>query len=98
LQSTGRRTAAFAFSVAFRYEGWLVVDDLRLDDPAAAGTLGGWAREMPTFVVIPPPHRAKRPPAEALPRGARLVLETRKPDGSLCDQVYELCPESGCGS
>jgi 4-amino-4-deoxy-L-arabinose transferase-like glycosyltransferase len=98
LQSTARRTAAFAFSVAFRYEGWLIVDDLRLDDPAAAGTLAGWAREMPTFVVIPPPHRAPRPAPELLPPGARLVLETRKPDGSLCDQVYELCPAGGCGS
>jgi 4-amino-4-deoxy-L-arabinose transferase-like glycosyltransferase len=98
LQSTARRTAAFALSVAFRYEGWLVVEDLRLDDPAAAGTLAGWAREMPTFVLVPPPHRAPRASAAALPPGARLVLETRKPDGSLCDQLYELCRAADCGS
>lgn len=97
LQSDARRTMAFAASVAFRYEGWLVISDVRLDDPAAAATLAAWAREMPTFVVIPPPHRSPRPSAKALPP-ARLVLETRKPDGTLCDQVYELCPEEGCGS
>lgn len=98
LQSNARRTTAFAARVAFRYEGWLIVDDLRMDDPAAPGTLAAWARDMPTFVVISPPHRAKRPSAEALPPGARLVLETRKPDGTLCDQVYELCQAPGCGS
>lgn len=97
LQSDARRTIALASAVAFRYDGWLVVSDLRLGDPAAAATLAGWAREMPTFLVIPPPHRSLRPSPKALPP-ARLLLETRKPDGTLCDQVYELCPEEGCGS
>lgn len=90
LHSAARRTLAFALSVEFRYEGWLVVDDLRLDDPAAAAALLGWAREMPTFVVVPPPHRTRRPDAAALLPFVRLVLETHKPDGSLCDQVYEV--------
>jgi hypothetical protein len=90
LQSGARRTIALASSVEFRYHGFVVVTDLRLDDPAAAATLAAWAREMPTFVVVPPAHRNKRPEPGAL-GSARLVLETRKPDGTLCDQVYELC-------
>ena len=95
LHSGGRRTLAFALSVAFRHEGWLVVDDLRLDDPATPGTLEGWAREQPTFVVVPMPHKGPRPGPGAWSPGARLVLETRKPDGTLCDQIYALCP-GGC--
>lgn len=98
LQSNARRTIAFASSVAFRYDGFVVVDDLRLDDPASPATLATWAREMPTFVVIPIPHRGQRPAPDALPPGARLVLETRKPDGTLCDQVYEVCRRSACGN
>ena len=90
LQSGARRTIALAGSVEFRYHGFVVVTDLRLDDPAAPATLAVWAREMPTYVVVPPPHRNKRPSPGAL-GSARLVLETRKPDGTLCDQVYELC-------
>jgi len=95
LHSGSRRTLTFALSVAFRYEGWLVVEDLRLDDPATPGTLLGWARERPTFVVVPMPHKGQRPGLGAWSPGARLVLETRKPDGTLCDQIYALCP-GGC--
>lgn len=98
LQSNARRTIAFAASVAFRYDGFVVVDDLRLNDPASPATLATWARELPTFVVIPIPHRGGRPAPDALPPGARLVLETRKPDGTLSDQVYELCLAATCGS
>lgn len=96
LHSAARRTTAFALGVAFRYEGWLVVDDLRLDDPAAPAALAGWAREMETFLVVPPPHRSGRPDALALVPSARLVRETRKPDGTLCDQIFEVCPSGGC--
>lgn len=96
LHSAARRTTAFALGVAFRYEGWLVVDDLRVDDPAAPATLAGWARQMPTFLVVPPPHRTPRPDVAALVPSSRLALETKKPDGSTCDQVFEICTEAGC--
>jgi 4-amino-4-deoxy-L-arabinose transferase-like glycosyltransferase len=97
LQSGARRTLALASSVEFRYHGFVVVTDLRLDDPAAPATLAAFAREMTTFVVVPMPHRGGRPSPSAF-GPARLVLETRKPDGTLCDQVYEMCPDNGCGS
>jgi hypothetical protein len=96
LQSGARRTIALASSVAFRYHGFVVITDLRLDDPAAAATLARWAAEMTTYVVVPIPHRGGRASPQAL-APSRLVLETRKPDGTLCDQVYELCPGAGCG-
>jgi hypothetical protein len=91
----GLALAIFALSVTFRYEGWLMVDDLRLDDPATPSTLLGWARERPTFVVVSMPHKGPRPGLGTWSPGAQLVLETRKPDGTLCDQVYALCP-GGC--
>jgi hypothetical protein len=97
MQSGARRTFALASSVAFRYDGWVVLSDLRLDDAATPATLASWARETTTYVVVPPPHRSQRPePGSFGP--ARLVLETRKPDGTLCDQVYEVCGANGCGS
>jgi hypothetical protein len=91
-----RVTTLFALSVAFRYEGWLVIDDLRLDDPASAGVLLNWARQMPTYVVLPLPRRGGRPSLDHLGRLLRPTLETRKPDGSLCDQIYEVCTGDGC--
>jgi hypothetical protein len=97
MQSGARRGFALASSVAFRYQGFVVTSDLRLDDPATPAALAASAREAATFVVVPPPHRNRRPePGWFGP--ARLVLETRKPDGTLCDQVYEVCGPDGCGS
>jgi len=98
LQSDARRTMAFASAAAFHYDGWVVVSGIRLADPAAAAALATLAREMPTFLVIPEQRGSRpRPTVDAL-LPARLLLETRKPDGSLCHQVYALCPEPGCGS
>jgi hypothetical protein len=98
LQSDARRTMAFASASAFHYDGWVVVSGIRLADPAAAATLATVAREMPTFLVIPEQRGSRpRPTLDDLPP-ALLLLETRKPDGSLCNQVYALCREPGCGS
>ena len=78
--------------MAFPDEPRLHRHDLRLDDPGAIPFLEKWARARPTLVVVPPMRggRARPSPRAWAHLGGGRAIETRKPNGDLCDQIYEL--------
>ena len=92
MNSRSRPTTRFALNVAFRRERRLHRKDLPLHDSEALPLLERWARERPTLVVVSPMRRdLARPSPQAWAHlGGGLALETRKPNGDLCDQVYRL--------
>ncbi|HSD27999.1 MAG TPA: hypothetical protein VLL75_11900, partial [Vicinamibacteria bacterium] len=98
VDSRAHLTTRVALGVEFRGAGRLRVEDLPLERPDARPLLEQWARERPTLVVVSPvpEGRARPSPAAWAPLRAELALETRKPNGDLCDQVYRLAvPPAG---
>jgi hypothetical protein len=83
-----------ALGVAFRRARGLRLEDLPLERTDVLPLLEGWARERPTLIVVSPvPDGQERPsPGPWAPLGAALAIETRKPNGDLCDRVYRLTP------
>ncbi|HYN01890.1 MAG TPA: hypothetical protein VE359_05565, partial [Vicinamibacteria bacterium] len=69
-------------------------EDLPLERTDVLPLLERWARERPTLVVVSPVPEGRERPSSGpwAPLGATLALETRKPNGDLCDQVYRLTP------
>ena len=94
VNSRAHLTTRVALGVAFRKVPALRLEDLPLDRTNVLPLLERWARERPTLVVVSPvPEGQVRPsPDPWAPLGATLALETRKPNGDLCDQVYRLAP------
>jgi hypothetical protein len=94
VNSRARLTTRVALGVAFRRAEALRLEDLPLERTDVLPLLERWSQERPTLVVVSPvPEGQGRPsPGPWAPLGARLVLETRKPNGDLCDQVYRLAP------
>ena len=94
VNSRAHLTTRVALGVAFRRERALRLEDLPLGRVDSVPLLAGWAAEQPTLVVVSPvPYGRERPSAIPwAPLGAKLVLETRKPNGDLCDEVYRLAP------
>jgi hypothetical protein len=94
VDSRAHLTTRVALGVAFRRVPALRLEDLPLQRADVLPLLEAWARERPTLVVLSPvPEGVHRPsPAPWVPLGATLALETRKPNGDLCDQVYRLAP------
>jgi hypothetical protein len=94
VNSRAHLTTRVALGVAFRRAPALRLEDLPLERTDVLPLLEGWARERPTLVVVSPvPEGQERPsPGPWAPLGATLALETRKPNGDLCDQVYRLAP------
>jgi hypothetical protein len=93
MNTRSRPTTRFALNVTFRDEPRLDRRDLPLHDPARAlPLLEKWAQQRPTFLVVSPMRGSQpRPSPEAWAHlGGGLGLETRKPNGDLCDQVYRL--------
>ena len=94
VNSRAHLTTRVALGVALRRAPALRFEDLPLERTDVLPLLEGWARERPTLVVVSPvPEGRERPaPGPWAPLGATLALETRKPNGDLCDQVYRLAP------
>jgi hypothetical protein len=94
VNSRAHLTTRVALGVAFRKTPGLRLEDLPLERTDVLPLLEGWARERPTLVVVSPvPEGQERPsPGPWAPLGATLALETRKPNGELCDRVYRLTP------
>ena len=94
VNSRAHLTTRVALGVAFRRVPALRLEDLPLERTDVLPLLERWARERPTLVVVSPvPEGQERPsPGPWAPLGATLALETRKPNGDLCDQVYRLAP------
>jgi hypothetical protein len=94
VNSRAHLTTRVALGVAFRRARGLRLEDLPLGCADAVPLLEEWAREQPTLVVVSPvPEGQERPsPGPWARLGAELALETRKPNGGLCDQVYRLAP------
>ena len=94
VNSRAHLTTRVALGVAFRRAPALRLEDLPLARTDVLPLLESWAREHPTLVVVSPvPEGHERPlPGPWAPLGATLALETRKPNGDLCDQVYRLAP------
>jgi len=94
VNSRAHITTRVALGVAFRRARGLRLEDLPLARADVLPLLEGWAREQPTLVVVSPvPEGQPRPsPDPWAPLGTELALETRKPNGDLCDQVYRLAP------
>jgi hypothetical protein len=92
MNTRSRPTTRFALNVAFRGEPRLDRRDLPLHDARALPLLERWARERPTLLVVSPMRGGQaRPSPDAWAHlGSGLALETRKPNGDLCDQVYRL--------
>jgi hypothetical protein len=92
VNSRAHLTTRVALGVAFRRAPALRLEDLPLERTDVLPLLEEWARERPTLVVVSPvPEGHGRPSPGAWARlGATLALETRKPNGDLCDQVYRL--------
>lgn len=100
MDSRSRPTTGFALNVAFRGEPRLHRRDLPLNDPAALTLLEKWARERPTLVVVPPMAggRARPSPRAWAHLGGVRAHETRKPNGDLCDQIYQLAEPAQLGA
>jgi hypothetical protein len=94
VNSHAHLTTRVALGVAFRRARALRFEDLPLERVDVLPLLETWARERPTLVVVSPvPEGHTRPsPGPWAPLGATLAIETRKPNGDLCDQVYRLAP------
>jgi hypothetical protein len=94
VNSRAHLTTRVALGVAFRRARGLRLEDLPLERTDVLPLLEAWARERPTLVVVSPvPNGQERPsPGPWAPLGAELAIETRKPNGDLCDQVYRLTP------
>lgn len=94
VNSRAHLTTRVALGVAFRRARALRFEDLPLERADVLPLLETWARERPTLVVVSPvPEGHTRPsPGPWAPLGATLAIETRKPNGDLCDQVYRLAP------
>jgi hypothetical protein len=96
MNSGSRPTTRLALNVASRREPRLHRRDLPLQDRGVVPLLERWARERPTFLVV---SQMKGGLARPTPQAwGHLVvgraLETRKPDGGLCDQIYRLAEPS----
>jgi hypothetical protein len=92
MNSGSRPTTRLALNVASRREPRLHRRDLPLHDSGVLPLLERWARERPSLLVVSPMRRGRARPS---PRAwGHLVvgraLETRKPNGDLCDQIYRL--------
>jgi hypothetical protein len=94
VNSRAHLTTRVALGIAFRRAPALRLEDLPLERTDVVPLLERWATERPTLVVVSPvPEGRERPsPVPWAPLGATLALETRKPNGDLCDQVYRLTP------
>jgi hypothetical protein len=94
VDSRAHLTTRVALRVAFRRVPALRLEDLPLQRADVLPLLEAWVRERPTLVVLSPlPEGLPRPsPLSWAPLAATLALETRKPNGDLCDQVYRLAP------
>ena len=92
VNSRAHLTTRVALGVAFRRVAAVRLEDLPLERTDVLPLLERWGRERPTLVVVSPvPEGHERPsPGPWAPLGAILALETRKPNGDLCDQVYRL--------
>jgi hypothetical protein len=94
VNSRAHLTTRVALGVAFRRAGALRLEDLPLGRADVRPLLERWSRERATLVVVSPvPEGQERPsPGPWAPLRATLALETRKPNGDLCDEVYRLAP------
>ena len=81
-----------ALGVELRRASGVRFEDLPLERSDVLPLLERWVRERPTLVVVSPvPDERRRPSAQAwAPLRAELAIETRKPNGELCDQVFRL--------
>jgi hypothetical protein len=92
MNTRSRPTTRFALNVTYRHEPRLDRRDLPLQDARALPLLEKWAHERPTILVVSQMRGGlARPSPDAWAHlGGGLALETRKPNGDLCDQVYRL--------
>jgi hypothetical protein len=97
MNTRSRPTTRFALNVSFRDEPQLDRRDLPLRDARALPLLEKWARQRQTLLVVSPMRGGlARPSPDAWAHlGGGLALETRKPNGDLCDQVYRLADPAG---
>jgi 4-amino-4-deoxy-L-arabinose transferase-like glycosyltransferase len=98
VDSRAHLTTRVALGVEFRRAGRLRLEDLPLERTDSRALLEQWARERSTLVVVSPgpEGRARPSPGAWAPLRAELALETRKPNGDLCDQVYRVAaPPAG---
>jgi hypothetical protein len=97
MNTSSHRTTRFALNVAFRREPRIHRRGLALHDSGALPLLERWARQRPTLVVVSPMRwDLARPSPQAWAHvGSGLALETRKPNGDLCDQIYRLAELRG---
>lgn len=96
VNSRAQITTRVSLGVEFRGAEALRIEDLPLERADVLPLLEEWARERPTLVVVSPVRPGwERPSPRTWARlGPELVLETRKPNGDLCDRVYRLAPPS----
>lgn len=94
VNSRAHLTTRVALGVELRRASEVRFEDLPLERSDVLPLLERWVRERPTLVVVSPvPDGKARPSAQAwAPLRAELAIETRKPNGELCDQVYRLSP------
>ncbi len=94
VHSRAHLTTRVALGVALRRANGVRFEDLPLERRDALPLLERWVRERPTLVVVSPLSDGReRPSAESwAPLRAELAIETHKPNGELCDQVYRLAP------
>jgi hypothetical protein len=86
-----RRTTLQALGLYFAREPRVELRDLDLADAAVAPVLEEQARGTRLYLLVSPLYRTRsRPRPAAWGATALKVLTTRKPDGSLCDEVYAL--------
>jgi hypothetical protein len=86
-----RRTTLQALGLYFALEPRVELRDLDLADASVGPALREEARVKRVYLLVSPLYRTRgRPRPETWDGAARKVLSTRKPDGSLCDEVYEL--------
>ncbi len=92
VNSRAHLTTRVALGVELRRASGVRFEDLPLERSDAVPLLEKWVRERPTLVVVSPvPDGKRRPSAQAwAPLRAELALETHKPNGDVCDQVYRL--------
>jgi hypothetical protein len=92
------RATPYALSLAFAREPRVRFEDWNFAEPSLVPALERWAAAGPTLLVVPRADpAAPAPDPAAWAPFATLVGRTTKPDGGPCDDVYRLCPPTGCG-